>query len=77
MSHGIFLNQSSYAAKIVEKCGMTTSNDVKTPMEGRLHLSKFSTCEPVDATEYRSIFGSLRYWTHTRPDITFAVGVVS
>ena len=31
----------------------------------------------VDATRYRSIIGGLRYLTHTRPDITFAVGYVS
>jgi hypothetical protein len=77
LSHGIFLNQSSYAAKIREKCGMTACNDVKTPMEACVHLSKFSTCDPVYATEYRSIIGSMRYLTHNLPDITFAVGVVS
>jgi len=31
----------------------------------------------VDATRCRSIIGGLRYLTHTRPDITFAVGYVS
>lgn len=31
----------------------------------------------MDATEYRCIVGSLRYLTHTRPDISYAVGVVS
>jgi len=30
----------------------------------------------VDATRYRSIVGGLRYLTHTRPDITFAVEYV-
>jgi hypothetical protein len=31
----------------------------------------------VDATRYRSIVGGLRWLTHTRPDIAFAVGYVS
>ena len=31
----------------------------------------------MDATHYRSIVGRLRYLTHTRPDIAFAVGYVS
>ena len=31
----------------------------------------------MDATRYRSIVGGLRYLTHTRPDIAFAVGYVS
>ena len=76
-SNGTFLSQSSYAAKILEKCGMSNCYAVQTPMEARLHLSKFSTCKAVDPTLYRSIVGSLRYLTHTRPDITYAVGIVS
>ena len=46
-------------------------------MEPRLKLSKVSSNPPVDATLYRSIVGSLRYLVHTRPDIAFAVGMVS
>ena len=46
-------------------------------MEERLKLSKHSMAAKVDATRYRSIVGGLRYLTHTRPDITFAVGYVS
>ena len=46
-------------------------------MEEKLKLSKDSTAPLVDATNYRSIVGALRYLTHTRPDIGFAVGYVS
>ena len=46
-------------------------------MEERLKLSRESTAEEVDATEYRRIVGSLRYLVHTRPDLAFAVGFVS
>ncbi|XP_066350344.1 secreted RxLR effector protein 161-like [Miscanthus floridulus] len=46
-------------------------------MEARLKLSKDGTTEEVDATEYRSLVGSLHYLVHTRPDISFAVGMVS
>ena len=48
-----------------------------TPMEEQLKLSKHSMAAKVDATRYRSIVGGLRYITHTRPDIAFAVGYVS
>lgn len=56
---------------------MGDCNLVHVPMEPRLKLSKESSNQPVDATFYRSIVGSLRYLVHTRPDITFAVGYVS
>ena len=46
-------------------------------MEERLRLSRESTEEEVDATQYRRIVGSLRYLVHTRPDLAFAVGYVS
>jgi hypothetical protein len=46
-------------------------------MEERLKLSLDSTTEEVDATQYRCLVGSLRYLTHTRPDLAFPAGYVS
>uniref|UniRef100_J3MIT8 Uncharacterized protein n=1 Tax=Oryza brachyantha TaxID=4533 RepID=J3MIT8_ORYBR len=46
-------------------------------MEQRLKLSKESTSPPVDATQYRSMAGSLRYLVNTRPDISYAVAYLS
>jgi hypothetical protein len=43
----------------------------------RLKLSRDSTTEEVDATQYRRLVGSLRYLAHTRPDFAFSVGYVS
>lgn len=45
-------------------------------MEQKLQLDKDGG-QLVNPTEYRCIVGSLRFLTHTRPDISFAVGVVS
>lgn len=76
-SSGISLRQTAYAKHIVELGGLTGCNLAHTPMEERLKLSRDSTAEEVDATEYRRIVGSLRYLVHTRPDLAFAVGYVS
>lgn len=74
---GISLCQAHYASHILQLGGMEGCNPAHTPMEERLRLSRESTAEEVDATEYRRIVGSLCYLVHTRPDLAFAVGYVS
>lgn len=75
--HSTTLKQSAYAKKLLDKSGMANCNPCRYPMEYKLQLDKDEGGELVDATEYRSTVGGLRYLTHTRPDISFAVGVVS
>ena len=74
---GITLRQTAYARRIVELAGLTDCNPALTPMEERLKLSRDSTTEEVDATQYRRLVGSLRYLVHTRPDLACSVGFVS
>jgi hypothetical protein len=52
---GITLNESSYAARILQKSGMQDCNPTQTPMEERLHFSKQSSNPTVQATMYRSL----------------------
>jgi hypothetical protein len=52
---GITLQQAAYAAKLVEKAGLTGCNPVSVPMKPRLKLSKESSNPPVDITLYRSV----------------------
>lgn len=74
----IMLSQNSYAKKILESAGMINCNPCATPMESRLKLYKNKDGDiVVEPTAYRSIIGSLRYIVNTRPDMAFAVGVVS
>jgi hypothetical protein len=76
-SHSITLKQAAYAAKLVEKAGLSDCNPVHIPMEPRLKLSKDSQNPAIDKTLYRSIIGGLRYLVQMWPDITFDVGFVS
>jgi hypothetical protein len=46
-------------------------------MEKRLKLSRDSTAEDVDATQYRRLVRTLHYLTYTRSDLAFSVGYVS
>jgi len=74
---GITLSQGSYAGKILEKAGMVECNACDVPMQAKLKLSRDSDCPQVDATEYRSLVGSLRYLVNTRPGLAFSIGYVS
>jgi hypothetical protein len=74
---GITLRQTVYAKRVIELAGLTECNPTLTLMEERLKLSRDNTTEEVDATQYRRLVGSLRYVTHTRPDLPFSVSYVS
>jgi hypothetical protein len=73
----ITLQQTVYAKRVVELAGLTDCNPALTLMEERLKLSRDSTTEEVDATQYRRLVGSLRYLAHTRSDLAFSIGYVS
>ncbi|XP_019084338.1 PREDICTED: uncharacterized protein LOC109125968 [Camelina sativa] len=74
---GITLNQRRYALKILEEAGMNDCNPVHIPMETGLKLYKALKEERIDATSYRKNVGCLRYLLHTRPDLSYCVGVLS
>ena len=73
----ITLSQSAYAQKILENANMKNCNSCDTPMECRLKLSKLKGEDAINPTSFRSLIGSLRYIVNTRPDLAYAVGVVS
>jgi hypothetical protein len=51
---GITLRQIAYAKRVIELAGLTDCNPALTPMEEKLKLSRDSTTEEVDATQYWS-----------------------
>lgn len=56
---------------------MLECNSTSIPIDPRMQLNKDADGHPVDATEYQRVIGCLRYLLHTRPDLSFAVGVAS
>jgi len=74
---GIFISEQRYVNEMLKKFKMGGSKPINTPVEYGLKLSKFNGEEKVDATNFKSLVGSLRYLTCTRPDILYATGLIS
>ncbi|GJT01421.1 ribonuclease H-like domain, reverse transcriptase, RNA-dependent DNA polymerase [Tanacetum coccineum] len=73
----ISIKQSAYASKILKEAGMIDCNETLIPMDPGTRLTKITEGTMVDSTEYRSIIGCLRYLLHTRPDLSYSVGLLS
>eukprot|EP00253_Pinus_taeda_P002554 PITA_02554 len=73
----IFLSQKKYIGDLLNRFGMTECNPLTTPMEQNLKLTSIEGKEFEVATKHRQLVGSLNYLTTTRPDISFAVGILS
>lgn len=56
---------------------MADCNPTKYTMDPTEQLGRDEPGKLVDATDYKSIVGGLRYLVHTRPDIAYSMGVVS
>ena len=52
-------------------------NVVATPLEAQAKFTNEEGSSRVNSTAYRSLIGSLRYLTHTSPDLLFFVRILS
>ncbi|KAD4586594.1 hypothetical protein E3N88_24195 [Mikania micrantha] len=71
------LSQRKYIFDILKDCGLQGSWPSSFPMEPNLKLDKGDTEPKVDNGRYRRLVGRLLYLQVTRPDITYAVNVLS
>lgn len=74
---GIFISQGKYAKEILERFGMDNSKPVDNPVVPGYKLCKKGSGDEVDATLYKQMVGSLMYLTATRPDLMYAVCLIS
>lgn len=73
----IFIHQTEYAKKVLEKFNMQNCNGVSTPGDPNQVLHRFDESEK-STYPYRELVGSLMYLSiATRPDITHALIVAS
>ena len=74
---GIFNSQSKYANEVLKRFRMLNCKTTPTPVATGTKLSKEDCSPNVDPTLYKRLVGSLMYLTATRPDIMFAVSLIS
>ncbi|KAM7531655.1 hypothetical protein LguiB_035065 [Lonicera macranthoides] len=73
----IFLSQRKYALDLLNETGMSACQPSETPMEEGLKLEVETDQVPVDKGRYQRLVGRLMYLAHTRPDISYALSIVS
>lgn len=76
-SDGYCLTQAKYATDLLSRAGLTDSKIVPTPIEANVKFTPTDDVPLDDPTLYRQLVGSLIYLTVTRPDIAYAVHIVS
>ena len=74
---GINLSLRKYVLDILEEIGLLGSKPVETPMDPHVKLYEDQGELLSNPERYRRLVGKLNYLTITRPDISFAVSVLS
>ena len=75
----VYLDQTTYLDKVVERFGMSNAQGAVTPLPGGyVPTESQGQCDPEFHQKYQSIIGSLLYiMLGTRPDIMYAVTKLS
>jgi len=76
-SEGIYLCQRKYILDLLAETGMLDCKPVDTPIEQNHCLAEYPDQIPTDRARYQRLVGRLIYLAHTRPDVAYAVSVVS
>ena len=72
-----YLAQVKYTSDLISRASITDSKIVDALIEYKCRLNSHDGESLSDATLYRKLVGSLIYLTVTRPDISYAVPIVS
>ena len=75
-SKGIFISQRKYILDLLKETGMTGCKPVESPIDNN-HKMQAGVGKSIDKERYQRLVGRLIYLSHTRPDIAYAVNLVS
>lgn len=74
---GIFVSQKKYVKEVLKRFGMEESNPVLNPIIPGFKIHKDDEGVKVDGSFYKQLVGSMMYLTATRPDVMYAVSLIS
>ena len=74
---GIFINQKKYILDLLASTGMIDCKPAKTLIVANHGLQIVEGAKLANKEQYQRLVGKLIYLSHTRPDIAYAVGIVS
>lgn len=74
---GMVLTQRKYTLDLLKETGMLACSPVSTPMIENVKLGIFPDQVPTDKGRYQRLVGRLMYLAHTRPDLAYALSIVS
>ncbi|CAL5378065.1 unnamed protein product [Camellia sinensis] len=74
---GYFLSQAKYTSDLLARAGLTDFKTASTPVDLQARLTPLDGQLLFNATLYRQLVGSLVYLMVTRPDIAYAIHIVS
>jgi transposase InsO family protein len=76
-STGISISQRKYAQEVLERFKMDQCNAVHNPIVPGFKIMKDERGVEVDSTLFKRIVGSLMYLSATRPDMMYAISLIS
>lgn len=76
-SQGIFLSQRKYLLDLLAETGMLECKPASTTIVQNCGLGVHSNQIPTNRERYQRLVGKLIYLSHTRPNIAYAVSLVS
>nr|KYP34599.1 hypothetical protein KK1_044433 [Cajanus cajan] len=74
--NGIFISQRKYVLDLLKEIGKLGCRTSTIPIEQNHRIGSEESV-PVEKAQYQRLVGKLIYLSHTRPDIAYAVSVVS
>ncbi|KAL6191912.1 hypothetical protein ACLB2K_038301 [Fragaria x ananassa] len=73
----IMMSQRKYVMNLLAETGMLDCTPVDTPIEQNHQIAEYPDQVPTEKSQYQRLVGRLIYLSHTRPDLAYAVSVVS